>query len=294
MWMKSPRFDLVATGPSNGCPTYLPSLYSLFPPSFLPRRLTQLLEEWPKPSAKEEAQFPTNSVSESDPSRDTDVSHAHDDTTLPNTTTPTWTNLRDITGQTEKPVSGGDSGKEPSENEVPSSSLAQLRSPLAGKEERKLDREREGMVGRKRSSSVRDSMELVGGSDGEEMGTVLQEADSTVTIEQPQVVSMEEASPKKLRDTEEGDLSPFVAHSDSTSLKSLLERTLPRADELDLPEAKLRERDETLSRHRGTAANDSSSESGESCHRSFFLVVCVARVKVLHGFSDYGLNHNVS
>ncbi len=146
---------------------------------------------------------------------------------------------------------------------MPSSTLTNL--PAEKEEERERGGEREGLVGRKRSSSARDSMELVARSDGEEMGTVLQEADSTVIIEHPQVVSMEEASPKKLRDLESGGVSLLTAHSDSSSLKSLLERTLPHSENVDLPEARHREGEDSNGSHAAESTDSNSTGSGESC-----------------------------
>ena len=147
-------------------------------------RLAQLLEERPKPVV-EEVKYSEN-LSDKEP-----TSHQNEE---PPTTTTVWSTMRETVS---KPLS---------DNGVASSTL-----PCTPSERGDMERERRGLAGRKRSSSSREELEE---------GTVLQEADSTVTIEQPQVESMEEVSPKKTRDSSDAE---------TTSLKSLLERTLPNA-----------------------------------------------------------------
>lgn len=200
-WMKSPRFAFVFVDslvvPARLTQLCLLTELSLCNNDNVTYRLAQLLEERPKPP--EGRKYP---LSEKQPVMS--QSEAAQSTGSPPSTTSTWTNLREISGENPRDL---EPMSEPCSVHVEGSAIASSLhlSPGGG-----------GLVGRKRSSSLRDSME-----EDSETVTVLQEADSTVDIEQPPVEEkLEEISPKKVRDSSN--------NSDASPLKSLLEkRALP-------------------------------------------------------------------
>ena len=163
----------------------------------------QLLEERPK--EQEDDKMSCDPLSGRKPFCPPRVSVAVHHTSSPTITTTTWTNLQEVT--------------EPSQSEASMVSVVVARGERKGitvtKNLTPFSSE-SGLTGRKRSSSVRDDME-----EGNEMRTVLQEADSTVNIEQPQVECMEESPQKKLRD------SCVVVDPPLPSLKLLLSDGAP-------------------------------------------------------------------
>ena len=194
----------------------------------------QLLEERPK--EQEDIKMSCDPLSVRKPFCPPRVSAAVHHTSSPTITTTTWTNLHEVT--------------EPSQSEASMVSMV-----VAGGERKGVTvtknstpfNSESGLAGRKRSSSARDDME-----EGNEMRTVLQEADSTVNIEQPPVECMEESPQKKLRD------SCVVVEPPLPSLKLLL------SDGASEPEQMVNERTHSGTRNTDPEHSERDGDGGSS------------------------------